>query len=60
MKKIPASRSNLLLMEMIISVLLFSFASAVCLQIFVKASLLSKDTAELMPLCGMPVLLQKY
>lgn len=47
MKKIPASRSNLLLMDMIISVLLFSFASAVCLQIFVKASLLSKDTAEL-------------
>lgn len=47
MKKTHASRSNLLLMEMIISVLLFSFASAVCLQVFVKASVLSKDTAEL-------------
>ena len=47
MKKLSSSRSELLLMEIILSILFFSLASAVCLQLFVKASLLGRDTAEL-------------
>ena len=47
MKKTSSSRSSLLLMELIISILFFALASAVCLQLFVKASLLSRDTEEL-------------
>lgn len=47
MKKKSASRSSLLLMELILSILFFALASAVCLQLFVKASLLSRDTQEL-------------
>ena len=47
MKKLSSSRSELLLMEIILSILFFSLASAVCLQLFVKASLLGKDTEEL-------------
>ena len=47
MKKDSSRRSNLLLMEIILSVLFFSFASAVCLQMFVRASLLGRETREL-------------
>lgn len=47
MKKLSSSRSELLLMEIILAILFFSLASAVCLQLFVKASLLSRDTREL-------------
>lgn len=47
MKKRSSRRSNLLLMEIILSVLFFSAAGTVCLQVFVRASLLEKDTREL-------------
>ena len=47
MKKDASRRSNLLLTEIILSILLFSFASAVCLQMFVRAELLEKETQEL-------------
>ena len=47
MKKGSSRRSNLLLMEIILSVLFFTAASTVCLQVFVRASLLEKDTREL-------------
>ena len=47
MKKKASGRSSLLLMELILSILFFALASAVCLQIFVKASLIGKDTKEL-------------
>lgn len=47
MKNHSSRRSNLLLMEIILSVLFFSFASAVCLQMFVRASLLGRETKEL-------------
>jgi len=42
-----SSRSSLLLMEIILSILFFSLAGTVCLQMFVKAKLLEQDTAEL-------------
>lgn len=38
------SKSSLFLMEMIIVILFFSLSGAVCLRLFVKAHLLSKDT----------------
>ena len=47
MKKLSSSRSSLLLMELILAILFFALASAICLQLFVKASLLSRDTQEL-------------
>lgn len=47
MKKHSSGRSGLLLMELIFSILFFSLISAVCLQLFVKASLLGKETEEL-------------
>lgn len=42
-----SSRSGLLLMEIIIAILFFSLASAICLQLFVKAHNLGQDTQEL-------------
>jgi len=39
------SRYSLLLVEMILAILFFALASAVCVQIFVKAHTLSVDTA---------------
>lgn len=42
-----SSRSGLLLMEIIIAILFFSLASAICLQLFVKAHNLGQDTREL-------------
>lgn len=47
MKKHTSSRSSLLLMEIIIAILFFSVVSAICLQLFVKADHLGKDTEEL-------------
>lgn len=47
MKNPSSRRSNLLLVEIILSVLFFSFSSAVCLQMFVRASLLERQTEEL-------------
>lgn len=47
MKSASSSRSDLLLMEMILAVLFFSLISAICLQLFVKAHNLSQDTREL-------------
>lgn len=41
------SRTSLVLMELIITILFFSIASAVCVQLFVKAHLVTKDTYEL-------------
>lgn len=40
------SKSALFLMEMIISILFFSLASAVCIQIFAKAHTLSRRTVN--------------
>ena len=41
------SRTSLVLMELIITILFFSIASAVCVQLFVKSHLISKETNEL-------------
>lgn len=46
MKKV-SSRSSLLLIEIIIAILIFSVASAVCLQLFAKSHTLSRQTQEL-------------
>lgn len=40
------SRSSLFLMEMIIAILLFSLASAVCIQLFARSHLLSTQTVN--------------
>lgn len=40
------SKSSLFLMELIISILFFSLASAVCIQLFVKAHVLNNRTQE--------------
>ena len=40
------SRSSLFLMEMIIAILFFSLASAVCIQLFAKSHLLSAQTVN--------------
>ncbi len=47
MKRKPAGRSELLLIEIIIAILFFSIASAICLQIFVKSHTLGEDTGAL-------------
>lgn len=47
MNKYAKSRTALFLMELIIALLFFSLASAICLQFFVKAHLLSEKTKEL-------------
>ena len=41
------SRSSLFLMELIIAILFFSLTGAVCIQLFVKAHLISRSTIEL-------------
>lgn len=40
------SKSSLFLMELIIAILFFALASAVCIQLFVKSHLLGNTTAE--------------
>lgn len=47
MKHSSGSRSCLFLMEMIVAILFFSLVSAVCLQVFTKAHLLSEDASDL-------------
>lgn len=46
MKRTPAKRSSLFLLELIIAILFFSLTSAVCVQIFVRAHLISSQTQE--------------
>lgn len=41
------SKTSLVLMELIITILFFSLASAVCVQLFVNAHLVAKDTKKL-------------
>ena len=41
------SRTSLVLMELIITILFFSLASAVCVQLFVRAHLTSNETKKL-------------
>ena len=47
MKGTSAKRSSLFLLELIIAILFFSLTSAVCVQIFVRAHLISRQTQEL-------------
>lgn len=46
-KNATKSRTSLFLMELIIAILFFSLASAVCMQLFAKAHLTSMKTKEL-------------
>ncbi|MDD2413598.1 MAG: hypothetical protein PHI94_00320 [Eubacteriaceae bacterium] len=39
------SRTSLTLMELILAILFFAIASAVCIQLFAKAHVISRDTA---------------
>lgn len=41
------SRSALFLMELILAILFFAAASAVCVQLFVRANLISRNTQDL-------------
>ena len=50
MKRTPAKRSSLFLLELIIAILFFSLTSAVCVQFFARAHQISRQTQELMPL----------
>lgn len=45
MKRSLPKRSNLFLMEMILAILFFALAGAVCIQLFVKARVLSENTS---------------
>ncbi|HOO28467.1 MAG TPA: hypothetical protein PLU43_08375 [Lachnospiraceae bacterium] len=47
MNKQPKSKTSLFLMELIITILFFSIAGAVCMQLFVKAHTISEKTKEL-------------
>lgn len=47
MKRNRAKSSNLFLLELILAILFFAIASAVCVQLFVKSHLLSKNTTAL-------------
>ena len=46
-KNLPKSKTALFLMELIIVILFFSLASAVCMQLFAQSHLISKETREL-------------
>ena len=46
-KNLPKSKTALFLMELIIVILFFSMASAVCMQLFVRSHLIGKETREL-------------
>lgn len=45
--KNKSSKSELFLMELILSILFFSLAGAVCIQMFVRSHLLSNESVEL-------------
>ncbi len=47
MKRKMSSKSGLFLMEMMISILFFSIAAGVCVQVFAKAHLISENAANL-------------
>ncbi len=47
MKSNTSSRSGLFLMELIISILFFSLAGAVCVKLFVNSHIISKNSVEL-------------
>ena len=47
MERTPAKRSSLILLELMIAILFFCLASAVCVQSFVKAHTTSRETQEL-------------
>ena len=47
MERTPTKRSSLFLLELMIAILFFCLASAVCVQIFVKAHTISRETQEL-------------
>ena len=47
MERTPAKRSSLFLLDLMIAILFFCLASAVCVQIFVKAHTTSRETQEL-------------
>ncbi len=47
MKNNASSRSGLFLMELIISILFFSLAGAVCVKLFVNSHIISKNSVEL-------------
>lgn len=47
MKKKVTSKSGLFLLEMMISILFFSIAAVICMQVFVKAHLLSREARDL-------------
>lgn len=53
MKKSASSGSGLFLLEMMISILFFSIAAAVCAQVFVKAHLVSEDAVDLNMAAGL-------
>ncbi len=46
-KNLPKSKTALFLMELIIVILFFSMASAVCMQLFARSHVISKQTKEL-------------
>lgn len=47
MKRKVMSRSGLFLLEMMISILFFSIAAAVCVQVFAKAHTMSREAQDL-------------
>lgn len=47
MDRQPAKRSSLFLMELIIAILFFSLASAICVQLFVKSHSLEKESVDI-------------
>lgn len=47
MKNYRTHKSSLFLIELILAIAFFSLASAVCVQLFVKSHLLSKEAAQL-------------
>ena len=47
MKRTPARRSSLFLLECIISILFFIIAATVCIQLFAKSYTLSRDSENL-------------
>lgn len=47
MKNYRTHKSSLFLIELILAIAFFALASAVCLQLFVKSHLLSRETARL-------------
>ncbi len=47
MNQQPARRSSLFLMELIVAILFFSLAAAVCVRLFVKSHTLEQDSVSL-------------